>query len=216
MKKLLELWKKYSFIVLLVFVILGAFDSRIALAAIFCMLGPIVLSIFKGRFWCGNICPRGSFYDTVLSKISNKRKVPYLLKSPAFRFAVVVFMMSMFANGIISNWGDLAGIGFVFYRMIVATTVIGIIFSAFFNHRTWCHFCPMGTMASVISRFRKNKNVLKVSSGCVSCKKCEKKCPIGIVPYDFRGDILSHPDCIQCKECVTVCHMNAIRYDEKN
>ncbi|MCS4481230.1 4Fe-4S binding protein [Clostridium botulinum] len=26
------------------------------------MLGPIFLALLgKGRFWCGNICPRGSF-----------------------------------------------------------------------------------------------------------------------------------------------------------
>lgn len=213
MKKFFGVWKKYSFVILLAFVIAGAFDSRIALAAIVCMIGPVVLSVFKGRFWCGNICPRGSFYDTVLSKVGKKRKVPAVLKSRLFRAAVVVFMMSMFAVGIKSNWGSLAGIGFVFYRMIVATTVVGIIFSAFYNHRTWCHFCPMGTMASAISKIRKNKNVLKVSSGCVSCKKCEMKCSLGIVPYEYRGDILSHPDCIHCQNCVTACSLNAIGYE---
>ena len=86
----------------------------------------------------------------------------------------------------------------VFYRIIVVTTIIGIVLSLFYNHRTWCSFCPMETIASVISKFRKNKNVLRVSSSCVSCKICEKKCPLGIVPYDYKGDILSHPDCIQC------------------
>jgi len=30
-----------------------------------------------------------------------------------------------------------------------------------------------------------------------------KKCPIGPVPHDYKGDILSHPDCIQCVKCAT-------------
>ncbi len=25
-------------------------------------------------------------------------------------------------------------------------------------------------------------------------------CSLGIVPYEYKGNILSHPDCIQCDE----------------
>jgi ferredoxin-type protein NapH len=212
-RRLLKLWKKYSYIALFAFIILSLFDLRFALAAIICMLGPIVVSIFKGRFWCGNICPRGSFYDNVLSKFSNNKKVPKFLKSNFFRTLVVIVMMSVFAVGITKNWGNLYGIGMVFYRMIVVTTLIGIALSFFYNERTWCHFCPMGSIASFISRFRKSKKVLKVSSSCVSCKICEKKCSLGIVPYEYKGDLLSHPDCIQCGKCVTACPKKAIGYE---
>lgn len=214
MNKFLVLWKKYSFVALMMFILLGLFDARIALLAIICMVAPIIVSLFKGRFWCGNLCPRGSFYDNVVSKFSNKRKVPKFLKSYYFRAIVFVGMMTMFGLGIKQNLGNLYGIGMVFYRMIVVTTLIGIVLSLFYNHRTWCHFCPMGTIASVISKFRKNKKVLQVSSSCVSCKICEKKCPLGIVPYEYKGDILSHPDCIQCGQCVSVCPKNAVGYDK--
>ncbi|NFG42125.1 4Fe-4S binding protein [Clostridium botulinum] len=214
MKKFLELWKKYSFIILIAFIILGLIDLRFALLAIVCMVAPVIVSVAKGRFWCGNLCPRGSFYDNVVSKFSNKRKVPKFLKSYYFRAIVFVGMMTMFGLGIKQNWGNLYGIGMVFYRMIVVTTLIGIVLSLFYNHRTWCHFCPMGTIASVISKFRKNKKVLQVSSSCVSCKICEKKCPLGIVPYEYKGNILNHPDCIQCGKCVTVCPKKAIGYDK--
>ncbi|MBY6836971.1 4Fe-4S binding protein [Clostridium botulinum] len=211
MNKFLVLWKKYSFVVLMMFILLGLFDARIALLAIICMVAPIIVSLFKGRFWCGNLCPRGSFYDNVVSKFSNKRKVPKFLKSYYFRAIVFVGMMTMFGLGIKQNLGNLYGIGMVFYRMIVVTTIIGIVLSLFYNHRTWCNFCPMGSVASIISKFKKSKKVLQVSSSCVSCKMCEKKCPLGIVPYEYKGDILSHPDCIQC---VSVCPKNAVGYDK--
>lgn len=214
MKKMLALWKNNSYLVLLVFITWGLFDFRIAIAAVVCMVAPIIVSAFKGRFWCGNFCPRGSFYDNIISNFSNNKKVPQFLKSKLFRTIMVVFMMTIFALGVHKNWGELNGIGLVFYRMIVVTTIVGIILSLFYNQRTWCYFCPMGTIASAISKFRKSKNVLQVSSNCVSCKICEKKCSIGIVPYEYKENILSHPDCIQCGKCVNACPKNAIGYNE--
>lgn len=216
MRKLLNIWKNYSFIVLIAFIILGSLDFRFAIAAIICMVAPIVVSTFKGRFWCGNLCPRGSFYDHVVSKFSNRKRVPKLLKSNFFRAFMVIILMSMFARGVYQNWGDLYGIGMVFYRIIVVTTIVGVILSFFYNQRTWCHFCPMGTIASTISRFRKSKDVLQISEDCVSCKICEKKCSIGIVPYEYKENILSHPDCLQCGKCVIACPKNAIGYNKIN
>ncbi|MDK2968780.1 4Fe-4S binding protein [Lacrimispora sp.] len=212
MKTLSSIWKKYSFLLLIAFVTLSLFDLRFAVAAAVCMIAPITVSLFKGRYWCGNLCPRGSFYDNIVSRFSNKKPVPKFLKSNGFRIFMVVFMLGMFGFGIKQNWGNLYGIGMVFYRIIVVTTIVGVVLSLFFNHRTWCNFCPMGTIASWISRLQKSNRVLKVSDSCVSCKLCQKKCPIGIVPYDYKGNLLSHPDCIQCGKCVSACPKSAIGY----
>ena len=105
MEKFLKLWKKYSFILLIAFVLLGVIDLRFAVVAVICMVAPIIVSVFKGRFWCGNLCPRGNFYDNVVSKFSNKRKVPNFLKSYYFRAIVLIFMMTMFTLGIKTKLG---------------------------------------------------------------------------------------------------------------
>ncbi|MDV3429102.1 MAG: 4Fe-4S binding protein [Bacillota bacterium] len=212
MDKILKFWKKYSFSLLFAFVLVGLIDLRFAAAAVICMIAPVIISIYRGRFWCGNLCPRGNFYDNIVSKFSNKRKVPDFLKSNHFRTILIIFMLSMFAFGIKKNWGNLYGIGTVFYRIIVVTTILGIFLSLLYNHRTWCHFCPMGSIAAFISKFRKSSKVLQITSDCVSCKLCEKKCSLGIVPYEYKGDLLSHPDCVQCGKCVIVCPKKAIGY----
>lgn len=213
MIKLFELWKKYSYTLLLIFIVVSLFDFRIGIVAIICMLAPVIVSFFRGRFWCGNLCPRGNFYDNIMSKFSKNRPVPKFLKSTAFRVFVVLFMFTMFGLGVRQNWGNPAGIGMVFYRIIVITTFIGIALSFFYNHRTWCHFCPMGSLSALVSYFRKDKKVLQVSNSCVNCKICTKKCPMGISPNEYKGSVLDHPDCIQCSKCVIACPKKSIGYD---
>lgn len=210
---LLKLWKKYSFIILIVFIVGGIFNIKIAMAAIVCMLGSLILALLgKGRFWCGNICPRGSFYDNIVKKVSNKRRVPRLLKLKLFRLLVIVFMFYMFGINIYMNWDNIEGVAMVFYKMIIVTTLVGLILSIFYNHRSWCNFCPMGSIAAFISYFKKDRKTLKVNSNCISCKLCQRKCPMGIVPYDYKGHILKHVDCIQCGECIKYCPKNSIKY----
>lgn len=210
MKELTKLWKKYSYVLLLAFVIASLFDFRISIAALVCMIAPVIVAVFRGRFWCGNLCPRGNFYDNVISKISRKKPVPKFLKSTFFRIFVVLFMFTMFGLGIKQNYDNAAGIGMVFYRIIVITTLLGVLLSFVYNNRTWCYFCPMGSIAAFISYFRKDKKVLEVADSCVNCKICSKTCPMGISPNEYKGDVLSNPDCIQCAKCVIACPKSSI------
>ena len=105
MKKIFELWKKYSFVLLIAFILLSLIDLRFAVVAVICMVAPIIVSLFKDRFWCGNLCPRGNFYDNVVSKFSKQKKVPKFLKSYYFRAVVLIFMMTMFTLGIRKKLG---------------------------------------------------------------------------------------------------------------
>lgn len=210
MKAIFSFWKKYSFVVLLAMIVASLFDFRFALAAIFCMVSPIFLSFFAGRFWCGNLCPRGNFFDRVMKKIAAKREVPRLFKSITFRVAVFAFMMTMFGLGIHKNWGNITGIGFVFYRMIVATTLVGIVFSFIWNERTWCSFCPMGSVAAMISHFRKQPRAVKVNQTCISCGKCARACPVKLHPAKYKGNKVLEADCLRCGMCVSVCPKKAV------
>lgn len=205
------LWKKCSFLILFLFLIISIFNPIWAIAASLCMVSPLIISLFRGRFWCGNLCPRGSFFDNILCKVSNHKQVPWLIKSRFFRYPLVVLMLTVFFKGIIHSNGNLEKVGLVFYRLIAVTTLIGITLSFIFNERSWCNFCPMGTLSGLICELNNKRTTLKVHSSCISCKACAKKCPMGVKPYSFKGGKLADPDCIQCGRCIKICPKQTIK-----
>lgn len=215
MKKLIHQW---SWIILLVFCIGGLFYPVLGLAAIVCMLAPVVVAFFRGRMWCGNFCPRGSFSDILLPGISRKAKIPSLLKSTGFKITFLTLMMSAFAVQLVLAWGNLPAVGAVFIRMVLITTLLTLFLGVIYSPRTWCAFCPMGTMAHYVSKvqaFRKNaQHVSFDRSKCISCKICTKNCPIGIdvASYKETGTVV-HADCLKCSVCIDKCPKKALQLD---
>lgn len=46
---------------------------------------------------------------------------------------------------------------FGFYSLMLTSLLIGLIVMIFFKPRTWCTFCPMGTMTQAICKLRNRK-----------------------------------------------------------
>jgi polyferredoxin len=174
------------------------------------MLGPLVTGYFTGRFWCGNICPIGNFFDHVLDKISNHQKAPDFLKSKWIRIFMIFLMMTMFTFEMLFMFGKPAFMGMVFYEMILEAVIIGTFLTVIYHHRTWCHFCPMGSMGAFATFLSRKKKVLYVSGTCTSCSKCKENCPMGVDPQEYKGHKLSSYNCIQCGRCKESCLKNKI------
>jgi len=47
--------------------------------------------------------------------------------------------------------------------------------------------------------------------GCIGCKMCEKKCPVGAIDVDNFLAVIHPEQCINCGACEEVCPTNAIR-----
>lgn len=216
MKKILN-YKDYGYLLFLGFFALSIFDFRFALAAVICMIGPIILaSLGKGRYWCGNYCPRGNFYNNVMKVLSPMRRSPKLLNGMLFRIFMVLILLINFTLGIINTHGNLYKIGMVFYRLIALTSLIGILLSFIYNNRTWCNFCPIGTLSSLITKFRGKNLSLKVNSSCISCNLCNKVCPMNIKPKDYKGFTIKDSDCILCGQCAHKCPKSSITFKKTN
>jgi polyferredoxin len=123
---------------------------------------------FKNRYWCSTICPRGSFFDVILKRFSNKSKIPSIFKNNLFQVLVLIILMGMFILNVkkaFNFWGStdfLDKLGMVGVMMCLVTTIIGIILGYFIHHRSWCVFCPMGTVQK--SLFKLNKKVKRIKS----------------------------------------------------
>ena len=205
------------------YIIIGWFFPIIGLLALICMVGPVLTSIWRGRFWCGNVCPRGNMYDRLLSRFSPHRPIPKFVRTFGFRLFMVFFIFTMFgiqlsqvrwSEGGMEMWND---IGRVFWTIIVMTTVVGIILSFIYAPRTWCSFCPMGSISSWVAPKKaplpKVFTNVHVSNECeMKCKQCARVCPMQLTPYESRGEVLGylHPDCLKCNKCVKTCPLNII------
>ena len=55
-------------------------------------------------------------------------------------------------HGGVAPW--VAQFSFGFYSIMLTSTLLGIITMALFRPRSWCVYCPMGTMTQLISRAR--------------------------------------------------------------
>lgn len=135
-------------------VIGGFFYPMLGYLVLLAILFMLVLSIFKARFWCWNFCPRGSFLDLGLSKISRNKAIPKIFTKQWFRWSVFALIMSLFVFRLITAGGSIRAIGLIFVIMCLTSTIIAIILGIATKHRAWCMICPMGLLQEKIGKIR--------------------------------------------------------------
>ena len=62
-----------------------------------------------------------------------------------------------YQGSIFPDW--VAQFGYGFYSLMLTSTIIGLICMVLYKERTWCTFCPMGTMTQGICRLKQEKKV---------------------------------------------------------
>ncbi len=209
--------------ILIAYLAIGYFYPVIGLLALICMIAPVAFAVRRGRWWCGNACPRGNFYDRVLSKYSPHRPIPAFVRTFGFRLFMVCFIFAMFGIQMYFAWGDWNAMGRVFWTIILVTTVVGVTLSFIYAPRTWCSFCPMGTLSSWVTpregKLPEKYRRIFVSSTCqMKCKSCARVCPMQLTPYDSRGNATGylHSDCIKCGKCAVACPIKIMTLDTDN
>lgn len=175
------------------------------------MITGMAVSVFRGRYVCGNLCPRGAFLDRILRRFSPGKKIPLLIRGMKFRSGVFILLMGFMLFRGLQKPADIMHWGNVFWTMCVVTTILAVFLGFVLNARSWCSFCPIGTVQNL---FGGNKELLQINGErCKECSLCEKKCPFSlpITQYKESGEVREQ-DCLKCSECVTACPTKAISW----
>ncbi|MDD5595108.1 MAG: 4Fe-4S binding protein [Candidatus Omnitrophica bacterium] len=177
----------------------------------FCMFLGVGIGIFRGRKWCDWFCPRGSFFDLFLKPLSPQSKIPAIFKNNKFKIIILALLMLILVSNIISRWPSPYLVGKFFVIMLSVTTVLGIILGLIFHQRSWCFFCPVGSLAGWVGHRR---NQLKISLElCNECQLCSKVCPMQISPAEHKAkekENIQEDSCIKCNLCVRICSNQAL------
>lgn len=197
------------YLILFIYLLSAFFFPVVGWLALICMVAPVAFSVKRGRHWCGKYCPRGSFYDNVMPRLTRGRRIPPFLRSTGFRAFMLMFIFTMFGVQMHLAWGDWAAMGGAFWNIVFVTTLAGIVLGHLYSPRAWCTFCPMGSLSALVSprKPRSGFRTVKVGDACMLCKKCARVCPMQLKPYEVKGakSGLLDPDCIKCGKCVGRC-----------
>ncbi|MFP4655279.1 MAG: 4Fe-4S binding protein [Methanohalobium sp.] len=199
----------YMGIIVLIVATVGLWYPILGYFMVVMLATLMIISPFRGRWFCGNICPRGSLYDFWVGKITKSKKIPKILESMWVRVPVFAAMMGFMGYRIfevIQTESFVNQLGMVFVSMCFVSTSVAVVLGVFVSPRTWCTICPMGTVQRIIGG---DKYQLQVDDDkCISCNKCSKVCPMHL---DVKN-VSNNPDCIKCERCVDNCPKDALNF----
>ena len=179
-------WYDYLWLWPIVYFALGLFNILFAWLGMIDFLLPLFIAIvFGNKAFCNRYCGRGQLFSLLPRTLGCSRRTPAprWLASPLFRYAFLVFFLTMFGTILSRTYLVFQGTASVreavdllwlfsmpwahgeenapawmvqfsygFYSLMLTSAVIGLIVMALYRPRTWCSFCPMGSMTQLICK----------------------------------------------------------------
>jgi len=213
--------RRWAWLITVIVALGGQFWPYLGLVVPLIILALLITSFLKGRYWCGNFCPHGSLYDQIILPISRNDKIPEILKSKPFvALAFIFFGFNMgrrFLAVFQQTEGLLARTGFIFSNTYLMVLVVGGLLGVIFSPRSWCQFCPMGTMQLFSYKLGKTFGITSTTDQlitaespdlCHSCANCSRVCPMQLEPhksFQENNNQFENEKCIRCNTCVENC-----------
>jgi polyferredoxin len=177
-------------------IVTGSQTVTIGIAAVCTVLA---LTLIVGRTFCGHVCPVGSIQE--LAYRIPVRKTPVRSTYPFELVRLLVFVSALVASLYAIDIVGFSG-SYDFFTLTISTwsaVFAGLLVIAAFFYRPVCRaICPFGLLFSVAAHFSRYR--LRRTDACISCRKCEKACPVNA---SSRG--ASKRECYLCARCTCIC-----------
>lgn len=202
------------------FVIDGGWLRRVAPSALVLFVIVVAMTLLVGRVFCGWICPLGTLGEWT-ARIGRKlgikpRPLPLSVDRPlrwVKYLGLIAIITGTWKLGTLvwrdldpwvawmhlsSGWAEVAERPWAYVALFVL--VIG---ASLFIERFWCRYlCPLGAALAPFQKLALVK-IRRKESSCVSCRACDRHCPVGLEPMAVRT--VTSAECIACGRCVEAC-----------
>ena len=133
----------------------GYFSPAIGLAVPVLMLLALALNVRSRRLFCSSVCPNGRALSAV-APVSKGRRLPAFLVEPGMRRILCGFMLFCMVN-LLARYGGggIAAAGRGFWSIYLIAVGISALVGIAFKPRSWCAFCPMGTLQDTVSSLKR-------------------------------------------------------------
>jgi uncharacterized protein with FMN-binding domain/ferredoxin len=184
--------------------------------------GPILVGLFTlfltilfGPFFCGYICPFGTF-QKIIRKVGIKFKIKQRKPSKKLhdflkyiKYIILLFFILLLifkTIGLYMTIDPYHTFIRIFYGGMTISGSIYLIIVTLLSlsyDRPFCNYlCPYGAFFNLISINRVFK-VTRDKNECVNCKICDKSCPVNIKVSSL--DTVNDINCLSCNSCISNC-----------
>lgn len=188
------------------------------------LLIPVVLTIFRGRIFCGWMCPIGAIQELLKAESINRELAPAtdkMLRKLKYLLLIVFSLATLWAG--INYWSHFEPFKSLFNFSGTTISIILLVIVLAWSivlGRPFCrYFCPLGAILALTSRFSLTK-IIPDSSKCVHCGICVKSrcCPTSAIEMNVQDQdslpVVDAAECIRCGKCINICPRKALNEDQ--